>query len=64
MSTTSSATSSRNATRRLLKEVEALEKLQGDYDEGIERIGPISHEELFVWEAVINGKGVGNGYDG
>ena len=56
--------SSRTATRRLLKEVEALSKLQGDYEKGIERVGPISDDELFKWEAVINGQDVGFGYDG
>ena len=55
---------SRTATRRLLKEVESLSKLQGDYEKGIERVGPVSDDELFKWEAVINGQDVGYGYDG
>ncbi len=55
---------SRTATRRLLKEVESLSKLQGDYEKGIERVGPVSDDELFKWEAVINGQDVGFGYDG
>ncbi|KAH8885233.1 UBC-like protein [Thozetella sp. PMI_491] len=63
MSTASSASASRTATRRLLKEVESISKLQGNYETGIERIGPVSEDELFRWEAVINGQEVGNGYD-
>lgn len=29
----------------------------------IERLEPVSHEDLFQWEAVIRGKGLGGGYD-
>ncbi|KAI1764780.1 ubiquitin-conjugating enzyme/RWD-like protein [Hypoxylon sp. FL1150] len=55
-------TSSRNATKRLLKEITAWQKEAPD-ETGIERLGPVGEEELFHWEAVINGRGVGYGYD-
>lgn len=60
----SKPSSSRNATRRLLKELETWNKVESLEEKGIERLGPISEEELFEWEAVINGRGVGCGYDG
>ncbi|RKU46496.1 hypothetical protein DL546_008344 [Coniochaeta pulveracea] len=59
----SKSSSSRNATRRLLKELETWNKVESLEEKGIERLGPISEEELFEWEAVINGRGVGCGYD-
>jgi peroxin-4 len=62
MSTTSSS-SSRSASKRLLRELATWEKESRD-ESGIERLGPVSEEELLTWEAVINGRGIGNGYDG
>jgi peroxin-4 len=63
MSTASSASSSRNATRRLLKELETW-KTEEKEEKGIERLEPASDEDLLRWEAVINGRGVGCGYEG
>ena len=57
------AATSRNATKRLLKELDAWRDEQKE-ESGIERLGPAGEEDLFVWEAVVNGKGVGGGYDG
>ncbi|KAH6606613.1 hypothetical protein Trco_005766 [Trichoderma cornu-damae] len=52
----------RNGARRLIKELENWRKEQKD-ERGVERLGPVSEEDLFEWEAVINGKGIGSGYD-
>ena len=57
------AGSARSATKRLLKELAVWEK-EAPAESGIERLGPVSEEELLQWEAVINGRGVGGGYDG
>lgn len=57
------ASSSRNATRRLLKEIEQWNNAESKEEKGIERLGPVSDDELLAWEAVINGRGVGGGYD-
>ncbi|KAI1382126.1 ubiquitin-conjugating enzyme/RWD-like protein [Hypoxylon crocopeplum] len=56
------SSSSRNATKRLLKELAVWDK-EKETETGIERLGPVSEEELLHWEAVINGRGVGCGYD-
>jgi peroxin-4 len=63
MSTTSQS-SSRNATRRLIKELEIWNNVESKEEKGIERLGPVNEGELLAWEAVINGRGVGAGYDG
>ncbi|KAB5536430.1 putative ubiquitin protein [Coniochaeta sp. 2T2.1] len=73
MSTTSSkhsqpgggggGSSSRNATRRLIKELETWHNVESKEEKGIERLGPVNEGELLSWEAVINGRGVGAGYD-
>ncbi|KAK1830031.1 putative ubiquitin protein [Podospora conica] len=55
--------SARNAARRLLKELETWTTVESKDERGIERLGPVSDDELLVWEAVINGRGVGGGYD-
>ncbi|KID91148.1 ubiquitin-conjugating enzyme E2 4 [Metarhizium guizhouense ARSEF 977] len=55
--------SAKTATKRLLKEMDTWRKEQSD-EKGIERLGPISDENLLEWESVINGQGVGAGYDG
>lgn len=57
-----SGSSSRNATRRLFKELETW-RVESKEETGIERLGPTSEADLMEWEAVINGKGVGHGYD-
>lgn len=57
-----SSSSSRSATRRLLKELATWEK-EAPTETGIERLGPVSEDELLQWEAVINGRGIGGGYD-
>jgi len=63
-STHSSSSSSRNATRRLIKELETWHNVESKDERGIERLGPVHEGELLAWEAVINGRGVGAGYDG
>ncbi|KAK8930422.1 hypothetical protein H634G_07460 [Metarhizium anisopliae BRIP 53293] len=55
--------SAKTATKRLLKEMDTWRKEQSG-EKGIERLGPISDENLLEWESVINGQGVGAGYDG
>lgn len=62
MSTVSSGSSSRSASKRLLKELAAWAK-EAPTESGIERLGPISEDELLLWEAVVNGRGIGGGYD-
>ncbi|KEZ44330.1 hypothetical protein SAPIO_CDS3304 [Scedosporium apiospermum] len=57
-----SGASSRSAAKRLLKELERWAAESKD-ETGIERLGPPNDEDLLTWEAVINGKGVGGGYD-
>ncbi|OAA43176.1 ubiquitin-conjugating enzyme E2 4 [Metarhizium rileyi] len=61
--TSPSSASSSSATKRLLKELDTWRKEQRD-EQGIERLGPVSDDNLLEWEAVINGRGVGGGYDG
>jgi peroxin-4 len=57
------AASSRTATKRLLKELDTWREEQKE-EKGIERLGPSRDEDLYLWEAVINGNGIGSGYDG
>ncbi|KAF3762484.1 hypothetical protein M406DRAFT_45480 [Cryphonectria parasitica EP155] len=57
-----SGSSSRNAAKRLLKELDTWRSEAPD-EEGIERLGPIDEGDLLTWEAVINGRGIGGGYD-
>jgi hypothetical protein len=59
----SSSSSSRSPAKRLLKELETWRREQAE-EKGIERLGPVGEEDLFEWEAVINGKDIGFGYDG
>lgn len=33
-------------------------------ERGVERLGPVSEGELLEWEAVVNGRGIGGGYEG
>lgn len=58
-----SSAASRSATKRLLKELDAWRTERRDED-GIERLGPRDDNDLFHWEAVVNGRRVGCGYDG
>lgn len=69
----SSRTSGAGAAKRLIKELEAWRAEQNDEaaaattattSSGIERLGPLHESDLLTWEAVINGRGVGGGYDG
>lgn len=55
--------SSRSAAKRLIKELDTWRSESTD-EKGIERLGPINESDLLTWEAVINGRGVGGGYDG
>jgi len=55
--------SSRSATRRLLKELDTWNKVESKDEKGIERLGPVDEESLLTWEAVINGRGLGGGYE-
>lgn len=57
-----SASLSRNAAKRLVKELDTWRSEEPE-EKGIERLGPISESDLLTWEAVINGRGVGGGYD-
>ncbi|RMJ14152.1 hypothetical protein BHE90_013910 [Fusarium euwallaceae] len=62
MSTAAGPSVSRSASRRLLKELDTWRTEQKD-ETGVERLGPISEDNLMEWEAVINGRGIGHGYD-
>lgn len=55
--------SSRGAAKRLIKELDTWRSESAE-EKGIERLGPIDESDLLTWEAVINGVGVGGGYDG
>ncbi|KJZ73593.1 hypothetical protein HIM_06926 [Hirsutella minnesotensis 3608] len=63
MSSSGSSGSAKTATKRLLKELEVWRKEQ-DEERGIERLGPVGEDNLLEWQAVINGHGIGSGYDG
>lgn len=58
----SSSSARSTATRRLLKEL-ATWDAESRTEEGVERLGPRRDGELLRWEAVINGRGIGGGYD-
>lgn len=60
---TSAASSARSAIRRLLRELDMWTNAESLTENGIERLGPVHEEELLSWEAVINGRGVGSGYE-
>lgn len=63
-SPSSSSALSRSAVRRLLKELDAWTTTESATEKGIERLGPAGDgEDLLRWEAVINGRGVGCGYE-
>lgn len=55
--------SARSGAKRLIKELESWRKERKD-EKGVERLGPINEDDLFEWEAVINGREIGSGYDG
>lgn len=58
-----SGSSSRSATRRLIKELDAW-RVEARDEKGIERLGPVSEDDLLAWEAVFNGRGISGGYEG
>lgn len=59
-----SASLPRSAMRRLLKELDTWTTTESATEQGIERLGPVGDgEDLLSWEAVINGRGVGYGYE-
>jgi peroxin-4 len=60
---TASGSSSRSAARRLIKELETW-RVEAQDEKGIERLGPLGEEDLLVWEAVFNGRGIRGGYEG
>lgn len=60
---TASASSSRSATRRLIKELDTW-RVEAQDEKGIERLGPVGEDDLLVWEAVFNGRGISGGYEG
>lgn len=64
MSRASTFSAVRNVSRRILKELETWNSVESKDERGVERLGPIQDDELLIWEAVINGRGVGSGYDG
>ncbi|PHH78342.1 hypothetical protein CDD80_7028 [Ophiocordyceps camponoti-rufipedis] len=51
------------ATKRLLRELDVWRREGDDDDKGIERLGPVGDDGLLEWQAVINGRGIGGGYD-
>ncbi|KAF5527319.1 Ubiquitin-conjugating enzyme E2 pex4 [Colletotrichum aenigma] len=57
-----SSSDGRGAIKRLIKELDVWRGEQKD-ERGIERLGPVDDEDLLLWQAVINGRGIGNGYD-
>lgn len=61
--TDSSSSSGAGAVKRLLRELDIWRKEQAE-EEGIERLGPVDEQRMLDWEAVINGRGIGGGYDG
>ncbi|KAI2629035.1 ubiquitin-conjugating enzyme [Xylaria nigripes] len=54
--------SARGAIKRLIRELDTWHK-EASSETGIERLGPVNDEELLQWEAVINGREIGAGYD-
>ena len=66
-STTTTKPKATSTSKRLLQELSQLRAQEKDTNttetSPIERLGPVSDDEFFHWEAVINGKGLGGGYD-
>jgi peroxin-4 len=62
-STASGPSGSRGAAKRLIKELDKWQ-VERKEEKGIERLGPVDSDDLFIWEAVVNGHDVGSGYDG
>jgi peroxin-4 len=46
-----------------MKELDTWNNTESAGEQGIERLGPVSDDELLTWESVINGRGVGCGYE-
>ncbi|KAK1545345.1 ubiquitin-conjugating enzyme, partial [Colletotrichum paranaense] len=57
-----STSDGRGAIKRLIKELDVWRSEKKE-ERGIERLGPVDDEDLLTWEAVVNGRGIGNGYD-
>ncbi|KAL5347100.1 hypothetical protein ACLOAV_008243 [Pseudogymnoascus australis] len=63
---TSMSSTSRSPLKRLHAELSALQSLgpRGASDgSAIERLEPVDTDDLFKWEAVIRGRGLGGGYE-
>lgn len=58
-----STSDGRGAIKRLIKELDVWRSEKKE-ERGIERLGPVDDDDLLTWEAVVNGRGIGNGYDG
>ncbi|PFH58329.1 hypothetical protein XA68_13862 [Ophiocordyceps unilateralis] len=58
-----SPSSGSGATKRLMRELDVWRREQEE-EKGIERLGPVSDDGLLEWQAVINGRGIGGGYEG
>ncbi|KAF7542277.1 hypothetical protein G7Z17_g11722 [Cylindrodendrum hubeiense] len=56
------SSSSKSATKRLIKELDTW-RVESKDETGVERLGPVDDADLLEWQAVINGQGVGSGYD-
>lgn len=57
---------SRSPLKRLHAELSALQSLglrPSDSGSAIERLEPVDSDDLFKWEAVVKGRGLGGGYD-
>lgn len=61
--TSGSSSGGKTPTRRLIKELGTW-RAQQSTERGIERLGPNDESDLFQWEAVVNGREIGYGYDG
>lgn len=52
----------KTATKRLARELDVWRREQ-EAEKGIERLGPVGEDNLLEWQAVINGHGIGGGYE-
>lgn len=56
--------SSRSPLKRLHAELAALQSLGSrDRSSVVERLEPVDTDDLFKWEAVVKGRGLGGGYE-
>jgi ubiquitin-protein ligase len=59
-----SSSSNSTAAKRLIQELSSSARADSSSrNPSIERLGPVSDDDLFHWEAVITGKGLGGGYE-